>query len=247
MRIQIFSDIHNEFETYVPKQAETDIVVLAGDIHTKNRGIAWASEKFDVPVLYVLGNHEAYGKTIPKYVAEIKKLAEGTNVTVLEKDMVTINGVNFFGCTLWTDFEILANPRIAGYECQQVMTDYKKIKKLPNYSKIRSMDTALFHKLSLIWLGEQLSAHRGENNVVISHHGPSIQSSPLHKQTDITTSAYVSNLEGFINEHDISLWIHGHLHNSSNYDIGQTRVVCNPKGYPGEENPDFNELLCVSV
>ncbi|MFT6901851.1 MAG: Icc-related predicted phosphoesterase [Colwellia sp.] len=247
MKIQILSDIHNEFEIYEPETCDADLVILAGDIHTKNRGIEWAQSRFSVPVLYVLGNHEAYGKTLPKYISEIRSLAEQTNVTILEKDVVTIGGVNFLGCTLWTDFEVMTNPRVAGYECQQVMTDYKKIKKLPNYSKIRSIDTALYNKLSVNWLGKTLSELRGQTNVVITHHGPSMRSVPAHKTEDITTSAYVSNLESFIGEHDIDYWVHGHLHNSSSYNIGSTTVICNPKGYPSEENPEFEPVKIISL
>ena len=31
-------------------------------------------------------------------------------------------------------------------------------------------------------------------------------------------------------------WIHGHTHIPCQYDLGDTRVVCNPRGYP-RENP----------
>ena len=127
------------------------------------------------------------------------------------------------------------------------MTDYKKIKKLPSYSKIRSIDTALYNKLSVNWLGKTLGELRGQTNIVITHHGPSMRSVPAHKTEDITTSAYVSNLESFIGEHDIDYWIHGHLHNTSSYKIGSTKVICNPKGYPGEENPEFDPVKIISV
>jgi hypothetical protein len=107
-------------------------VVLAGDIATKGLGVKWALKHIkDKPVIYVLGNHEFYGKTYPKHIYELKELAENTNIHILEKDVKTVNGVNFIGTTLWTDFEILGDPRIAGYEYQQVMTDYKKIRRLP--------------------------------------------------------------------------------------------------------------------
>ena len=37
-----------------------------------------------------------------------------------------------------------------------------------------------------------------------------------------------------------SLWIHGHIHESFDYKIGKTRVVCNPRGYASiEENKGF--------
>jgi predicted phosphodiesterase len=57
MRIHLLSDLHNEFETYQPSTVDADIVVLAGDIDVKARGVEWAKRMFKHPVLYVLGNH----------------------------------------------------------------------------------------------------------------------------------------------------------------------------------------------
>ena len=110
MKIQLLSDLHIEFQSYEYPDCDSDVVVLAGDIHTKGQGVKWAIENIlDKPVIYVLGNHEYYGKTYPKLVAEVKELARGTNVHILERDVVTINGVNFLGCTLWTDFELFGD------------------------------------------------------------------------------------------------------------------------------------------
>ncbi len=41
MKIHILSDLHNEFELFTPSQvaSEADVVVLAGDIHVKGRGV----------------------------------------------------------------------------------------------------------------------------------------------------------------------------------------------------------------
>ena len=36
------------------------------------------------------------------------------------------------------------------------------------------------------------------------------------------------------------IWIHGHTHESFDYHIGKTRIVCNPRGYASiEENKGF--------
>ena len=43
-----------------------------------------------------------------------------------------------------------------------------------------------------------------------------------------------------------ALWVHGHVHNSSDYRAGSTCIVCNPHGY-GSENPDFDGALVVEV
>jgi len=63
MRVQVLSDLHIEFEDLKLEQVDSDVVVLAGDIHVKDKGVSWALRNFkDKPVLYVLGNHEFYGK-----------------------------------------------------------------------------------------------------------------------------------------------------------------------------------------
>jgi len=131
---------------------------------------------------------------------------------------------------------LFGDPRIAGYECQQVMTDYKKIRKTPGYSKMRSLDTAIIHANSFRWLDKKLEELEGQTNVVVSHHGPSIQSVPENKRKDITTSAYVSDLGDLVSRRKPGYWVHGHLHNACDYDLGGCRVVCNPRGYPGEKN-----------
>jgi hypothetical protein len=62
--------------------------------------------------------------------------------------------------------------------------------------------------------------------------------------------AFRSELDGFIlSKHDrIKLWVHGHMHNPSDYMIGDTRVVCNPRGYVGhEKRADEFKLQYVEV
>ena len=61
MRIHLLSDLHNEFSPFTPEVLETDVVILAGDIDVKTRGVDWAKRAFSGPVLYVPGNHEFYG------------------------------------------------------------------------------------------------------------------------------------------------------------------------------------------
>jgi len=240
MKIQLLSDLHIEFEHYTYSRAKCDVVILAGDIHTKTRGVQWAIENIqDTPVIYTFGNHEFYKSTYPKLIDAAREMAKGTNVHVLENEVFELGGVNFLCCTLWTDFELYGDPRIGGYHCQQVMNDYRKIKKLPNYSKIRSIDVARIHGESKAWLAKELEARKSQKNVVVTHHGPSLKSVSPEFQNDLSTAAYVSRLEGFIEKYTPSYWLHGHMHNSSDYFIGDCRIICNPRGYAGEENPEF--------
>ena len=74
--------------------------------------------------------------------------------------------------------------------------------------------------------------------VVVGHHAPSEQSvAEMYKHDTLMNGNFFSNLEQFILDRpQIELWTHGHMHNPSDYKIGTTRVVCNPRGYIGHED-----------
>lgn len=100
MKIDILSDLHLEFEGFEVEESDSDLLILAGVIHIKKKGVMWALENITgKPVLYVLGNHEFYGKAYPKHITSLKEISAGTNLKILEKDCFSLNGVNFFGCT----------------------------------------------------------------------------------------------------------------------------------------------------
>ncbi len=248
MKIQILSDLHLEFDEFTFEDVGADVVILAGDIHVKDKGVAWAINSIgNAPVLYVLGNHEFYGRAYPKHIGLLKDQAKGTNIHILENDVLSINGVNFFGCTLWTDYELFGDPRITGYECEQIMTDFKKIRVSPKYSKFRSVDVAAIHRQSLKWLTDQLETNHGKENIIITHHGPSALSLPKTYEREVSSASYVSNLNYLIEKYSPSFWVHGHLHHSSNYQIGDCQIICNPRGYPDERNPCFKPKLTVNA
>lgn len=232
MKLLVLSDLHLEFGPLTVDAANADVVILAGDIHLKTRGVIWAMEAFrDRPVIMVLGNHEYYGEKYPTLMNKAKALAAGSNVHVLENDTVEIDGVRFLGCTLWTDFRLYGDPRLAAYFCQQAMTDFKKIRVAPRYSKLNPVDVANIHEASLHWLKAKLSEEGHGTTVVVTHHAPSALSLPSLAPDDLTGAAYATNLDAMIKKNPIDLWIHGHTHESRDYRIGNTRVLCNPRGY----------------
>ncbi|MDR6156812.1 Icc-related predicted phosphoesterase [Chryseobacterium sp. SLBN-27] len=248
MKIQIISDLHQEFGVTDLSFDNADVVVLAGDVNLGTKGIEWIKTKIpDKPVIYVLGNHEYYTGSYPKTLNKIKTEAENTNVFVLEDAFVDIDGIRFHGATLWTDFSVFGDPRYYGFICQQGMNDYKKIKRDPSYSKMRSIDIYKIHQFSRLWLKESLEHSKGMKNIVVTHHAPSLQSSPEHFMNDPLTSAYVSNLEDFILEYQPLYWIHGHIHTPKRYTIGETEVICNPHGYISEKYNGYEKELIVEV
>jgi predicted phosphodiesterase len=248
MRIHILSDLHLEFAPFQRDNVDADVVVLAGDIHTGMNGIQWILNTFlDLPVVYVLENHEFYGQRFPKLAEEIKAAAAGSNVHVLENDRVEIEGVVFLGATFWTDFRLNGDVVLAEVTAQTGMTDFRRIRVMPTYRRFRPVDARRFHAQSVEWLEQQTAQVRGRKIVVVTHHAPSPQSIPQRFRNDPLNPAFASNLESFVVAGTAALWIHGHIHQHSDYVIGSTRVVANPRGYPNELQIGFNPSLIVEI
>jgi len=248
MKIQVISDLHREFGFMDINFSNADVVVIAGDVNLGTKGIQWILSAIkNIPVVYVLGNHEYYRGSYPKTLNEITELSVGTNVHVLENKAIVIDNVTFHGTTLWTDFELLGDPKINGSICQSKMNDYKLIRRDPSYSKLRSIDTYVIHRAALKWLETSLESSSTKKNIVVTHHAPSIKSIPERLRSDILSSAYASNLEATILKYQPDYWIHGHIHVPIRYNVGDTTVLCNPHGYMNEPYNGFDSNLTIEI
>lgn len=248
MKIQIISDLHQEFGLSEQSFDNAGIVILAGDVNLGTKGIGWIKEKIpNKTIIYVLGNHEYYKGSYPKTLNKIKAATEGSNIHVLENSYIDIENVRFHGCTLWTDFSIFGNPVEYGMICQPRMNDYKMIKRDPSYYKMRTIDIFKIHQISIKWLQESLENSTQPINIVVTHHAPSLKSVAEEFKTDPLTSAYASNLEDFILQYCPDYWIHGHIHTPSNYTIGKTEIICNPHGYIDELYNGYNKDLIIDI
>ncbi|KUF43403.1 phosphoesterase [Myroides marinus] len=249
MKVQILSDLHLEFGySDSLKFDQADLIILAGDTHIGTKGIEWIKKYIPTKeVIYLLGNHEYYKGSYPKTLYKIQDAAKGSNIRVLEDSFVDIGNIRFHGSTLWTDFSIFGNPIEYGMLCQEKMNDYKRIKRYPSYSKLRSIDVYQIHQKSMRWLEQSLTESIAEKNIVITHHAPSLLSVPEQYQNDPVTAAYASNLESFIMTHQPQYWIHGHIHSPIQYNIGQTKVICNPHGYIDDRDNGFNKELIIEI
>ena len=127
MKILHLSDLHLEFGSMDVPKTDADIAVLSGDIHAGSRGIDWASQ-FDIPVIYILGNHEFYGFTqFDELIQECRDKAKRyPNIHFLENESVLIDGVRFHGATFWTDFKLENNLSATWSNCSGGNTSRKK-------------------------------------------------------------------------------------------------------------------------
>jgi hypothetical protein len=226
----------------------TDVVVLAGDISTGRQGVIWAKENFDVPVVMVAGNHEAYGRNwkIPKLYEILRDECKGSNVHFLQNDSVEIDGVLFAGTTLWTDFDLEGRGPLVALQAQTAMNDYRTIR----YGKEGERDFPFTptNAISEHLLAKNFLSSIPEGAVVVTHHAPSGISIPDRFIGDPLNACYANRMENFMMQINPVVWFHGHIHDSSDYQIGDTRVVANPRGYPGHEmNPTFDPKLLIEI
>lgn len=248
MKIQFFSDLHLEFNPLAIETTQADVVVFAGDIHIGHKALDWfQQQKIYCPIIYVLGNHEYYRHIYQKLIRKLMEATAKTNIHVLENRSIALDGVAFHGATLWTNFELFGDAPSTGYFCQMRMNDYRFIRREPSYSRMRSIDIAMIHKNSMLWLGESLDSSAARINVVVSHHAPSTCSLAANERNEILSAAYASQLEPFIKLHKPDYWIHGHIHHHNDYYIDQCRVVSNPRGYGARSNSAFDLRWIISV
>jgi predicted phosphodiesterase len=259
MRLLILSDLHHElWKNYAPRidpsLSRPDVVILAGDIDTGANAVEWAAQTFaGIPVLYVHGNHEAYGKNLEDAQEEIAAAAALTeNVRFLNCGEHRIGDVRFLGATLWTDFRLFGDDdrQAAMRTAEAVMVDYKRIRLASKaYRKLRAADTAQFHAMHRAWLTQKLAEPFDGKTVVITHMAPSMRSVAEQYAGDPASAAFASRLDELASRADV--WVHGHTHDSFDYQIGKCRVVCNPCGYMtrggGIENDRFDSNFVVEV
>lgn len=229
MRIQVLNDLHNEFGDFRLKLKRPDVVILAGDVLPGPGSIDWIKRNIPgTPVIFVAGNHEFYHHSISLYQT-LKRLTRGSHIHFLEQEAVTIGDVVFLGTTLWTDFKV-CNPEGDYKLVEQYMNDYRLI----NNEKgeiLKAEDTLKIHENAVKWLKDTLPQYQDKKKVIVTHHAPSALSLDAEKQDQVVAAGYASHLDELVAQSDALMWVHGHIHEPSDYKIGNTRVLNNPRGY----------------
>ena len=273
MKILPYADLHLEFDGSIDtvtrstleeynamatagKQA--DVVVLAGDTYTKGRGPESAARMFpDKQIVMVGGNHEYYGQGYPDHLHYLQRKTEGIDgLHFLENEVAKIGDVVFIGCTLWTDCKLWESGPYKGLygfketiaDVYRAMNDYQNTHYQDKSDKrgLVPQDFINEHLKSVCWLREQFENYRECKTVVVTHHAPSMRSIPDVFQQSVYSAAFASHLDELVEESGAVLWIHGHSHGFCDYNIGDTQVICNSRGYP-HENTGFKTDMLIDV
>jgi predicted phosphodiesterase len=198
------------------------------------------------------------------------RLLENSSTTVTSTSGV--DKIRFYGASLWTDYRLFGDHNVgaAMHAARYGMNDHRLIgwRREP-WMRFRPQEAAMLHARSRAFFAEALATMPPDDAspvVFLNHHAPDFRSVAPRYASDILSAGFASNmLTELLGETAaqkpseaasdvdatgarprIDLVIHGHVHNSADYRVGCTRVICNPHGY-GAENPGFNPCLVVEV
>lgn len=213
---------------------EIDVLVVAGDIVNglSNYGLGYLDKLANLfpNVIVVLGNHDFFTLHPNVTLAACSKFAQQyDNVYLLENNVVEVVGVEFVGATLWYPRPIKTS-----------------LYTFSDFVYIPGADPWIFtqNKISVDFLNAKVH----KDSIVITHHMPSGKSTPPQYEGSRINDFYMCNMEDLIVRKQPQLWLHGHTHTACDYNIGNTRVVCNPYGYYGlEDDTGFNKDLQITI
>lgn len=238
MKILVVSDLHFEFhqddgKDFLRRLVDADVIVIAGDLCPRSI-LAYSLDLFlrrYPKVIFVSGNHEFYHSSFEDVRTTLSWMtATYENLYVLDNTVEEIDGIRFVGTTMWTrktSYIHLYEPNIADFSViensQQIYVENEK---------------------ALTFLNDNVQ----ENDVVVTHHLPTQESIAWKFKRSILNCFFLCDVQELIERRKPKLWIHGHTHASCDYEIGPTRVVCNPYGYvPSAINRKFKTNLIIEL
>jgi predicted phosphodiesterase len=250
MDLQIVSDIHLEFYKSLKAvpliEPKAPILVLAGDVGYPGTPLFWefmtrCSQQFK-HVLFVFGNHEYYNsetrlkKGAALSMESVEELVKGmidhkglTNIHVLQKSAITLEGIRFIGATLWSPI-----PPEQEAEVTASLSDYRVILK-DNETPLDVEDVNRLHEEHATYIRSVLAEPSPHPTVVITHHLPSMALIAEKYVVSSVNCAFASTLlEDLEAELIPRLWISGHTHTGAKKVVRGCRCILNPWGYPGE-------------
>jgi UDP-2,3-diacylglucosamine pyrophosphatase LpxH len=258
--VQLLSDLHLHRTPFFPPDAGADLFVLPGDVSgdmvTSIAYVAEIAQRYGKPVVFVPGNHEYYGGNMAERLLFGHQMAKQYGVHLLHNRMVEVAGLLVHGTTLWTDFDVYgeSSKSVALRITEATLNDFNYI--YHRNEPLTAEMTIRFHAKALRVLEARLIALEAQQALtgvapkpvlVASHHAPAPQSIAPQYASSLVTAGFVSDLSALILRYpQIKTWVHGHTHTRFSYQVGQTSVACNPRGY-GLEVPDFRPDLVIDI
>jgi hypothetical protein len=240
VKLQLFSDLHLETETFDPRPLPgAELLILAGDIDT-----TWAAYSrfagWPTPVLVVTGNHEFDGREHGRAQGDFRRLCSRLGFTLLECESFVHRAADgrrwrILGTTRWCDFDLFGPAQRA--RCERAAAYFTRL--MGARVGDAAMDTAAQRQLaraSRAWLEAELARPAGpgwDRALVVTHFAPSLKSADPRYGTTPSTASFCNADDDLIPRADA--WIHGHLHCRHDYRVPRAgrspvRVVSHARG-----------------
>ena len=196
-------------------------------------------------VFYVLGNHEGYSWTYEDAIHFLRATDNHyPDFHFLHQSAVTIDGVRFIGCPLWS------RPNVnAQIQARLYINDYRAVS---NWSLDRHMQA---HEVDRAWLAHNVQP----KDVIVTHFPPTGNGTDVAKfgtpNNNLLGSWFVNNMGEEIRRWKPGMWISGHTHYVWDEDVHGCRDVGNCRGYsrmnrstgqPVNECKDFNPTKTIT-
>lgn len=233
----IDDNIHKTYEEIVPEKI-ADYIILCGDIDNRTRAIYFIQYLIDLgyTVIYIPGNHE-YEDSNFDHVDSYFEAVDMKNFYYLNNSVVEFDNFRIIGSTLWASAGTLSIDPLDGPVFSESV-DYfvrQKLKFMIDFTSIHGFSVdkmAERFKKNYEFIVNECSKPFDGKTIVATHHAPSFESCLSRYRGNETNHAFASEMDCLIEMNKIDYWLHGHMHNSSDYFIGDTRVICNPRGNP---------------
>lgn len=240
--IDYYGDVDRSLIESLFKKPSSDNLIVAGDVlavPTRDE----QSRKYVDDVLtlfndivgeryknaiFVLGNHDTWyhpNRTIDEYKETVEywtnKLTNFNVLDIFNNPVTKIDDVTIIGSTGWTEIDPCDR-----FWVQQNMNDYYHTEMTADFTNdIAKKTRETFEQL--------LNDHNNDKVVVVTHHAPMKKCEFLHKSVP---AAYLNSWEKLLDNHpNIATWVYGHVHQRYQFMYNKTNVVCNARGYIGNE------------
>ncbi len=238
MKLHLISDLHmdaylsrDDYVMHDLDPGDCGALIVAGDLSESWYLETRAFRDFEVlcdkypNVLYILGNHEYYGSTYEETQERFRSLdARISNLFCLDNESVMIDGVSIAATTLW----FRDTPMNQLYERQ--MSDFWQIQEFRSWVYNQNEKSVNFLK------------EARDIDLVITHHLPSHRSVNAQYLNEPTNLYFLCDVSEIMLALEPKVWCHGHTHIPCDYQLGDTRVVSNPRGYPGENSGEYRPV-----
>jgi len=231
MKFSLISDMHVDFpQDRTPYDLLEEIVVVAGDTSNGLEGLKFLQKLKNkgFTVIATDGNHEHYAN----YSQSRDCLETSARFREDHKAEGVVEGVPFVARNGWycvTDEDVWKGYMNDSNRC--VLT-------AQHVNELAYRDYKYIKESLLNWKRYQLKG------VVVTHTAPCTETLNPEYEGHFSNDWYYNlHMRQLLKDYsdNILVWCHGHTHKGADKVVEGVRVVCNPRGYPGE-NPEWKPI-----